>query len=145
MVSHNWYDYEIGLTGSSARFFLRTSNVAGAESIAQSVSPSVWHYVVGTYDGSNMILYVDGSKGTPYPKTGDIQYKAYAYITIGSFDASSEFYKGLIDEVRVYNAAIPTSQIEEQYYAGLNDLLVQGEIAGKEYSDRVVGLEGNTF
>jgi hypothetical protein len=39
----------------------------------------------------------------------------------------------LADDVRIYNAVIPISQIKEQYYAGLNKLLANGAITKDEY------------
>jgi len=47
------------------------------------------------------------------------------------------FFNGLIDDVRVYDATISTSQIKEQYYAGLNNLFANGAISSNEYYSRI--------
>lgn len=47
---------------------------------------------------------------------------------------------GSIDDVRVFNATIPTSQIRKQYYAGLNKLLASGGITKKEYQNKIKEL-----
>ena len=67
--------------------------------------------------------------------------------TIGSVDSSyflgigntqgAGVFVGSIDEVRVFNAALSTSQIKEQYYVGLNNLLSNGSIAAVEYAERM--------
>jgi hypothetical protein len=44
---------------------------------------------------------------------------------------------GLMDEIRIFNAAMPTSQIKEQYYVGLNKLLANGGITQEEYQNRI--------
>lgn len=136
-VTHNWYDYDISLSAATAYFKLRTANLTGAETISKAVGSSGWHYVVGTYNGSNMTLYVDGVAGTPYAKTGAIQYLAYAQITVGAWTTTQEYFKGLIDEIRIYDAAVSGSQIREQYFAGLNSLLSRGEMTKEEYSLRL--------
>jgi prepilin-type N-terminal cleavage/methylation domain-containing protein len=45
---------------------------------------------------------------------------------------------GMLDEVRIYNEAISSSQIRENYYAGLERLLVKGEIGEEEYEEKIV-------
>jgi prepilin-type N-terminal cleavage/methylation domain-containing protein len=44
---------------------------------------------------------------------------------------------GYIDDVRIYNAAVPAYQIREQYYAGLNSLFLKGSISSQEYRSRI--------
>lgn len=104
-----------------------------------------WHFFTATYDGRYFKTYIDGSlAGTPndaganYP----IQYTYNNSLIIGGESSSGTgagmgFFQGEIDEVRVYNAAIPASQVKEQYYAGLNKLLTNGSISGKEYVSMV--------
>jgi len=49
-------------------------------------------------------------------------------------------FKGFIDEVRFYSSAMPTSQIKEQYYSGLNSLFASGSISLNEYEDNLKKL-----
>ena len=44
---------------------------------------------------------------------------------------------GLIDEAKIFNSAIPASQIKEQYCSGLNSLLINGSITQEEYLSRL--------
>jgi len=50
-------------------------------------------------------------------------------------------FKGLIDDARIFNAAMPTSQVKEQYYVGLNNLFANGEITREEYLEKIVGIK----
>lgn len=43
------------------------------------------------------------------------------------------YYEGFIDNVRIYSANMPTSQIKANYYAGLNNLFVKNAISKEEY------------
>jgi len=47
------------------------------------------------------------------------------------------FYDGLIDDVRIYDAALSSSQIKQNYIAGLDSLLSNGNISRKEYNERI--------
>ena len=62
-------------------------------------------------------------------------------LTIGAWTGTAHFFAGKEDEVRIYNAIMPTSQIKQQYYAGLQQLLVNKEINGGEYDQRIAELE----
>jgi hypothetical protein len=42
-----------------------------------------------------------------------------------------------MDEIRIYNATVPTSQIEKEYFTGLNNLLINGGIDKEEYLNRI--------
>jgi prepilin-type N-terminal cleavage/methylation domain-containing protein len=59
----------------------------------------------------------------------------FSSLIIGSFWAGR--FDGIIDEVRVYKAALSASQINEQYYAGLNSLFINGGITKDEYLSKI--------
>ena len=109
-----------------------------------------WHYLTGVRDGDMVYLYVDGVKdGTPQSGALNFVTPAASNLArwrIGTSTACgvpttlSGAYTGLIDDVRIYNAAIPVSQIKENYYAGLNNLLNSGGITREEYQSRVLDL-----
>jgi prepilin-type N-terminal cleavage/methylation domain-containing protein len=113
-------------SGSGTRASLVWSNTPVIDS---------WYNLVFVYDGAgNMKLYVNGESisGT----TAVTLSQGTQSFRIGK----SLYYNGFsgsIDDVRVYNAAIPTSQIREQYFTGLNSLLVNGSISIKEYAQRM--------
>lgn len=91
-----------------------------------------WHNVTVTVGSNYNNIYMDGQKltiltyGYGNASTGGIfsNDPSYDTLRIGSRLLSSynDGYTGLVDDVRIYGAAIPTSQIREQYYAGLNIL-----------------------
>jgi hypothetical protein len=47
---------------------------------------------------------------------------------------------GLVDEVRIYETALTSAQIEAQYYAGLHKLLSKGLMSEEEYQERLVKI-----
>jgi hypothetical protein len=48
-----------------------------------------------------------------------------------------QFFDGSVDEARIYNTALTASQIQSQYYVGLNKLLAKGLIDETEYQQRL--------
>jgi len=102
-----------------------------------------WHNVVGIYSKSEgkIKVYLDGINklnkavgGTPAGFSGQ-------NLLIGLVDLPQYPFNGLMDDVRIYNAAVPASQIQQNYYAGLNWLLVKNQISGKDYGQRLAFLD----
>ncbi len=99
-----------------------------------SFSLKTWYYLAVTYSGntSTAKLYINGVPTSCTQSGGSVP----AFTNMISIGGTSAF-NGLIDEVRIYGNVIPTSQIKEQYYAGLNSLLVNREITSQEYQARL--------
>lgn len=73
-----------------------------------------WHAVAGTYDGSTVRLYVDGTEvGTGTPASGSIDYvKDVTQFELGRYPACTGYqYQNQLDEVRVYDRALSASEI----------------------------------
>ncbi|MBK8508350.1 MAG: PKD domain-containing protein [Candidatus Competibacteraceae bacterium] len=74
------------------------------------VGANQWTHLAGTYDGSTLKLYVNGTQVSSQPRTGGIDVTT-GVLRIGGNDYWGEFFKGYIDEVRVYNRALNASEI----------------------------------
>lgn len=78
-----------------------------------------WHFVVGTYDGSNVRLYVDGTQvGSGSPLTGPIGYGLPDGndLFIGHYDGCpAHDFAGTIDEPTVWSTALTPTQISYAY------------------------------
>jgi prepilin-type N-terminal cleavage/methylation domain-containing protein len=115
---------------------------------------STWHLVGFTWSGGGgtLTLYIDGvalADGTLTKNTdlavANIAANAAGCISIAcdmANNAAANYFTGSIDDPRLFNAAIPTSQIKELYYAGLNNLFASGKISAEEYSQKIsdIGL-----
>ncbi|NQU24978.1 MAG: PEP-CTERM sorting domain-containing protein [Candidatus Nealsonbacteria bacterium] len=78
-----------------------------------------WHHVVGQRDGTKLRMYVDGVEESididaDYNMIGIEQSNAFlGAITNHGDDTLYKFFRGEIDEVRVYNSAISATQVNE--------------------------------
>jgi chitodextrinase len=87
-------------------------NGAHAEANGSAALPaSTWTYLATTYDGSNVKLYVNGTLISSKPATGSI-ISSTNPLQIGGDSIYGQYFNGLIDEVRVYNAALSAGQIQ---------------------------------
>ena len=77
-----------------------------------------WHFVVGTYDGSSVRLYLNGSQiGTGTPHTGPIDYNfPDSDLFIGHYNTCPGLdFNGRIDIAQVYNRALTPQVIRDTY------------------------------
>jgi hypothetical protein len=86
---------------------------AGAEEEARGTAAlplNAWSHLAATYDSVAIKLYVNGSLVATHPVTAPITVSTGA-LTIGGNTVWSEWFKGLIDEVRVYDRALGPGEI----------------------------------
>jgi len=99
------------------------------------LSVDVWMHIVGTYNGTTMNMYINGIRQADKPTlTGPITYPGTSNFLIGQ---SSLSINGLIDEVRIYSAALPSTEIQKHYVQGLERLLSNQAITKAEYDQRM--------
>jgi hypothetical protein len=71
----------------------------------------VWHHIALTYDGSTARLYADGVEVASASKTWDL---VLSRVRIGrQVNDATEFWNGLVDDVRVYNRMLTPEEIRE--------------------------------
>jgi hypothetical protein len=78
------------------------------------------YHVVGTFTGGTMTLFVNGS---PYGSTGGVTYVPNTAqplrIGAGATEGSGQyFFNGLVDEVAIYDHALPAADVAKHWAAG---------------------------
>lgn len=78
-----------------------------------------WHHVAGTYDGTNLKLYLDGRE-VAAAQTEDGIISGPSQVGIGAdltYDAQNpnvpDTFKGIIDQVRIYDRALAAEELED--------------------------------
>ncbi|OGV67015.1 MAG: hypothetical protein A3K19_29610 [Lentisphaerae bacterium RIFOXYB12_FULL_65_16] len=83
-----------------------------------------WHHVCGTYDGSEMMLYVDGTFQASTPAAMAATANA---IRIGAYRGDYGFFDGLLDEIRYWSVVLSPDDVNFLYNKELH-----GDEAGLE-------------
>ncbi len=121
--------YAVEIASSGIHFGLSTDNGVTQpfpSSGQVAISTNQWHHIAGTYDGATIALYIDGALAASTPHTGTISSNSGS-LSIGSEDGRSgacpacvgtRYYKGLIDEVTIYNRALSQTEVQTVYGAG---------------------------
>jgi hypothetical protein len=71
---------------------------------------NAWTHIATTYDGANQRFYINGALVATKAQTGSIAVGNQP-LRIGGNNVSGEFFRGIIDEVRVYNRALSAADI----------------------------------
>jgi len=115
-------DYWIGGAESLAMWVSGGPGESDGSYIANTDVPPAgdWIHVVGTYDGTETIIYVNGVPGTPSTaESGDIDYDYVTSFYIGLYwtpgpEVPTEWflpYSGLIDDVGVWGRALTQGEV----------------------------------
>jgi len=83
-----------------------------------------WHYLVGTYDGSNMRIYWDGAQENSLAKTGSISTSDYQLGIAGYYEANP--FDGTVDEVRISDYPRSAAWIKASYESERDHLIDYG-------------------
>lgn len=81
-----------------------------------NISDNRWHHVVGTWDGENMTIYVDGVEDGAATQSELAEPDQDLYI--GVRDVDNGYLNGKIDSPRVYNKALSAEKVKQLYLYG---------------------------
>jgi hypothetical protein len=121
--AYPWQQY--ALTLYNGRFFFELNTNGSKSEVSNSIAleNDTWYYVVGTYDGSEMKIYVNGELNGTLPKSGIIpSYPTNLHIGAGIYSGlNTEFINGTIDEVRILDRDLSAQEVKAAYEAKLPD------------------------
>ncbi len=72
-------------------------------------TPAIWYHAALTWNGSDVEMFIDGS--SVGQDTGGTHVSNNKPLLFGSWDTSSEFFNGIIDDVRIYDVALTAEEI----------------------------------
>ncbi len=127
-------------SSSSMLFYFLSDNIENAGSNSGSWDTN-WHSVVVTSDGTLLKMYIDSVVQTDTGNAvGRNIFINSGNLTIGK---STSSFLGNIDDIHLYGEAISASQVQQNYYSGLNNLIVNNGINNVEYINRLTELKNN--
>ena len=107
-----------GVQGKVAFSIRRANDSWWREYYSDAVlATGVWYHVVGTYKSGALDLYVNGEKARATESlTGPIKvYPGDLYIGAEHAFPNNEYFKGYIDEVRVYDRCLSEIEVKQLY------------------------------
>jgi hypothetical protein len=94
-------------------------NTSTAASVA-SPAASGFTYVVATFDGLELVVYVNGESQGSQTAAFSIVGAVADFVVGAEAGGADHFFAGTLDEVAVYDLALPADRVAKHYVAGLN-------------------------
>jgi hypothetical protein len=85
----------------------------------QALPLNTWTHLAGTYDGSQLKMYVNGALRQTINAGGGITV-SNGVLRIGGNSVYGEYFAGLIDEIRLYNRALTLAEIQTNMSTPVN-------------------------
>ncbi|MGC9316804.1 MAG: LamG domain-containing protein [Armatimonadota bacterium] len=92
---------------------------SGGNNLKAPVEVGAWNHIVGTFDGTTMALYVNGervgSRDSQFEQIAQGGRLSMGAVVGGAGVPTGAHFQGLIDDVRVYGAALGAEEIQTRY------------------------------
>jgi len=118
------YDFRTDNTGI-LRFSL---NLGGWQYVlGPTLVEGTWYHIAGTYDGTELILYIDGEPVGTTAATGQINVTSdpvcVGNIVNAAGAGSNEYWSGIIDEVRIWDRGLSDEEVKRNMELGRDQLI----------------------
>ncbi len=104
-------EYDYGFEFDGTNLLGRSGNGTGGwgATVSTTIStPAIWYHAALTWNGSDLEMFIDG---TSVSKNSGTHISNTTPLLFASWNTSSEFFAGIIDDVRIYNHAMSESEI----------------------------------
>lgn len=117
-------------------FYIRLKNdnsleVLGGKNISNptQITTNQWTHVAATYSATEEItkLYINGKEIAQTSRTGNLNTDSSLFTIAKNASSNTEYFKGYLDEVRLFNKALSEDEIHKMVYQEIeNNTLVRG-------------------
>jgi len=127
VLGNNTFSYDIRTDNSGVlRFSLNLGGV-WQYVLGPTLVQDTWYHIAGTYDGQEMILYVDGEPVGTTQTSGKINVTLDP-VCVGNLvnavgGGQNEYWSGAIDEVRIWNRALSEEEVKRNMAQGKEELV----------------------
>ncbi|MDN3497515.1 PKD domain-containing protein, partial [Planococcus sp. APC 4015] len=114
----NSYDRHIYMSGDGR---VKFGTYTGRENVVESspgFNDNQWHHVVAQMSSTGMQLYIDGALVSTNANTGAQDYAGYWRVGGDSGWEGDTYWRGSLDEIAVYPAALTAKQVQDHHDLG---------------------------
>jgi len=117
-VSHgNWTTrWKTSITDNRLRFTINSSGGIVDVDSKRILETDIWYHIVGLYNGMDVLVFINGVLEGYAPLSGTFNTTSYDLVIGQSLPDQTGFnYKGLMDNLRIYNYGISYEDMKEIY------------------------------
>lgn len=112
------HGFTFTIISDKPNFRMDTTSGSAGTSATTETSNNTWFYIVGLYNGTHQVVYVNGVQEGIGARTGTIGKVTPTRIGTGNLGAS-DWFDGDIDEVSIYNRTLTQAEITALYNSGV--------------------------
>ena len=113
--NRNYLLYKLSATNIS--FYINSNNLINQSGLTATKG---WTHIVGTYNRTNAVLYIDGVQKATAAHTTAISTGTLPVEIGRNFTTSSQALPAPIAQPRIYNRALTAEEVQRNYNAGKN-------------------------
>jgi hypothetical protein len=106
---------------NTLHFYIRTDGALQMILVPNTLEAGKWTHVVGTWDGKTQKLYKDGALLDSKVPGGSLK----GEVPFVMFSHNSEYLRGAIDEVRLYDRALSDAEIQKLFVEGSQGIIAE--------------------
>ncbi|MBI2327901.1 prepilin-type N-terminal cleavage/methylation domain-containing protein [Candidatus Curtissbacteria bacterium] len=104
-----------GCNSTTNRITFRVESNSNCVLSNTALTAGPWWHVVGTYDGANLKIYINGELDATAALITNLTDKTGSF-SVGRND-DGNYFQGVVDDVRIYNSALTAAEITNLYNA----------------------------
>jgi hypothetical protein len=108
--------YILAFLGGDIQFWRYASGWTHVD-FGSNIQTGSWYHVAGSYDGTNLNVYLNGTKGST-STSSTVNWSVGSGTTnflVGNYGGINQNFSGRIDEVRVYGRSLTSTEILQLY------------------------------
>lgn len=116
-----WPGYLLRVRFNAIDMTVVTGGVLKTTTSAGTYQDNIWHHAVGVYDGTNVLVYVDGDRDTNRLAVGGaLDDAAGVNMAIGAYPGppAAQKFVGNIALASIYNVALTQDEVLDLYHFG---------------------------
>ncbi len=125
-------------------FGLAALNIGNSAISGSTTLPvGAYTHIAGVYDGSQILIYVNGVEDGSGPKTGAIPANSSQTLQIGLDHGGNNDFNGAIDEVMIFNRSLSADQIFNLYANRTDEIASAETIVHETWNVSITPNDGN--
>lgn len=109
--------YRLGVLGGKPCFEIPLTDWSHHLQADTALPTGRWAQIAGTFDGLTMRIYVDGAERGRMSRPGPVMPNQFN-LCLGNYEEGHQaYFKGLLDEVKVYGRAMSADEVRASYRA----------------------------
>jgi hypothetical protein len=113
-----YYQYGLELSGGNPNFYIGTASGLVGTAMGSALPLNTWSHLAIVFNGTQAQFYLNGTLVSTKPMTATITARGNP-LRMAADANTQQFYKGMLDDVRIYSRALNPSEVQTDMNTGL--------------------------